>query len=71
MLADYERLRDHFGGVAVARLEGRRCSGCHLDLSTSEFEQLVATRDGRAPRAIVLAESARSAVPAIAACPAP
>ena len=29
----YERLRARFGGVAVARLEGARCSGCHLDLS--------------------------------------
>jgi len=36
MLARYERLRTRLGGVAVGRLEGARCSGCHLDLSTAE-----------------------------------
>jgi hypothetical protein len=46
VLADYERLRKHFGGVAVAHLDGRKCSGCHLDLSTSEFEQVRATPPG-------------------------
>jgi len=46
VLADYERRRARQGGVAVARLEGRRCSGCHLDLSTSEFEQVRATPPG-------------------------
>lgn len=40
VLADYESRRAHFGGVAVGTLEGKRCSGCHLDLSTSEFEQV-------------------------------
>ena len=40
VLADYERRRAHHGGVAVAQLEGRRCTGCHLDLSTSELEQI-------------------------------
>ena len=38
VLADYERRRKHHGGVAVAQLDGRSCSGCHLDLSTSELE---------------------------------
>ena len=33
-LERYERLRARLGGVAVARLDGSRCSGCHLDLST-------------------------------------
>lgn len=46
VLADYERHRKHFGGVAVAHLEGRKCSGCNLDLSTSEFEQVRATPPG-------------------------
>ena len=27
-----------FGGVAVAKLDGSRCSGCHLDLSRSELD---------------------------------
>jgi predicted nucleic acid-binding Zn-ribbon protein len=38
--ADYESRRGHFGGVAVARLNGKTCSGCHLDLSTSDVEQV-------------------------------
>jgi predicted nucleic acid-binding Zn-ribbon protein len=38
--ADYESRRAHFGGVAVARLNGKTCSGCHLDLSTSDVEQV-------------------------------
>jgi predicted nucleic acid-binding Zn-ribbon protein len=46
VLADYERRRARFGGVAVAHLEGRRCSGCHLDLSTSELEQVRSTPPG-------------------------
>lgn len=46
VLSDYERRRAHHGGVAVARLEGRRCSGCHLDLSTGEYEQVRATSPG-------------------------
>ena len=46
ILADYERRRAHHGGVAVAQLDGRRCSGCHLDLSTSELEQVRATPPG-------------------------
>jgi predicted nucleic acid-binding Zn-ribbon protein len=46
VLADYEQRRRHHGGVAVAHLEGRTCSGCHLDLSTSEFEQVRATPPG-------------------------
>jgi predicted nucleic acid-binding Zn-ribbon protein len=33
----YEQLRARFGGVAIARLEGSRCGGCHLDLSTTEL----------------------------------
>ena len=36
----YERLRARNGGVAVARLEGSRCSGCNLDLSTAEVSEL-------------------------------
>ena len=43
VLADYERRRDHFHGVAISKVEGRRCGGCRMDLSTSEYEQLVAT----------------------------
>lgn len=45
-LGDYERRRAHHGGIAVAHLEGRMCSGCRLDLSTSELEQVRATPPG-------------------------
>lgn len=34
----YERVRKQFGGVAVARLEGSHCSGCHMDLSPRELD---------------------------------
>jgi predicted nucleic acid-binding Zn-ribbon protein len=43
VLADYASRRDHFHGVAISKVEGRRCGGCRLDLSTSEYEQLVAS----------------------------
>lgn len=40
--ARYDRLRGHLG-VAVSRLVGHRCDGCHLDLSPAEVDQLKAT----------------------------
>jgi hypothetical protein len=46
ILADYERRRSRFGGVAVAKLDGRRCGGCHLDLSTFELDAVKATPPG-------------------------
>lgn len=46
VLADYEHRRARLGGVAVARLEGNRCGGCHLDLSTKELGEIRATSDG-------------------------
>jgi predicted nucleic acid-binding Zn-ribbon protein len=38
MLATYERLRIRLGGVAVARLEGGHCLGCHLALPATEID---------------------------------
>jgi predicted nucleic acid-binding Zn-ribbon protein len=46
LLERYERLRTRFGGVAVARLEGTRCGGCHLDLSRSELDAVKAVGAG-------------------------
>jgi uncharacterized protein len=46
VLARYERLRERMGGVAVARLEGSRCGGCHLDLSTAELDTVKAVGSG-------------------------
>jgi hypothetical protein len=40
LLARYERLRERLGGVAVARLTGGRCDGCHLSLSAMELDRI-------------------------------
>ncbi len=45
-LAAYDRGRSHHGGVAVAALDGKRCSGCHLDLSPAELDQVKAVPAG-------------------------
>ncbi|MGI9646407.1 MAG: zinc ribbon domain-containing protein [Ilumatobacteraceae bacterium] len=37
VLAQYEQVRSKLG-VAVAKLDSRRCSGCHLDLSAAEVD---------------------------------
>lgn len=37
VMTRYDRLRAHLG-VAVARLVGHRCDGCHLDLSPAEVD---------------------------------
>jgi uncharacterized protein len=42
----YAQLRARFGGVAIARLEGSRCGGCHLDLSTTELADVRAVPAG-------------------------
>ncbi|MGH9106707.1 MAG: zinc ribbon domain-containing protein [Acidimicrobiales bacterium] len=40
LLAVYERLRSRLGGVAVARLVGSRCDGCHLSLPAVELDRI-------------------------------
>jgi hypothetical protein len=40
LLEQYEGLRARLGGVGAARLEGGRCTGCHLSLSATELDQL-------------------------------
>lgn len=45
-LAEYAERRRRQGGVAVATLDGKTCSGCHLDLSTSELEAVRQTPEG-------------------------
>lgn len=39
-LALYDRLRPRLGGVAVARLVGSHCDGCHLTLPATEIDRL-------------------------------
>jgi predicted nucleic acid-binding Zn-ribbon protein len=38
--ATYDRLRARLGGVAVARLVGSRCDGCHLTLPAMELDRI-------------------------------
>jgi uncharacterized protein len=45
VLARYDGLRAQLG-VAIARLVGSRCDGCHLDLSALELERVRAAPDG-------------------------
>ncbi len=40
LLAEYSRLRSQLGGVAVARLVGANCGGCHLTLSAVAIDQI-------------------------------
>lgn len=40
LLATYEALRKRLGGIGAARLDGNRCSGCHLALSASELDRV-------------------------------
>jgi predicted nucleic acid-binding Zn-ribbon protein len=48
-IAAYDRARQHFDGVAIARLDGHRCHGCHLDLSPAEMDQVKGTPEGSVP----------------------
>lgn len=45
----YESRRPAFKGVAVAKLQGTRCTGCHLDLSRVEIEALWAVPHDELP----------------------
>jgi hypothetical protein len=38
--AEYDRLRSQLGGVAIARLVGSTCQGCHLALSAVEVDRI-------------------------------
>lgn len=40
LLARYEKLRGRLQGVGVARLDGHKCTGCHLTLPGAEVEQV-------------------------------
>lgn len=37
---EYDRLRKKYGGVAIARLMGSTCQGCHLALSAVEVDRI-------------------------------
>jgi predicted nucleic acid-binding Zn-ribbon protein len=38
--SEYDRLRKQLGGVAIARLVGSTCQGCHLGLSAVEVDRI-------------------------------
>lgn len=40
LLAEYETLRPQLGGIAIARLVGGSCGGCHLALSAVEVDRI-------------------------------
>ena len=40
LLAEYESLRGQLGGIAVARLHGARCEGCHLEMPSAQLAAL-------------------------------
>jgi predicted nucleic acid-binding Zn-ribbon protein len=40
LVAEYERLRPAMGGVAVAKLVGATCQGCHLSLAAAEVDEI-------------------------------
>jgi predicted nucleic acid-binding Zn-ribbon protein len=40
VIKQYDGLRDSLGGVAVARLEQGSCRGCHIKLSSVEFDRI-------------------------------
>ena len=40
LLAEYDQLRAQAGGIAVARLVGSSCGGCHLSLSAVEIDRI-------------------------------
>jgi predicted nucleic acid-binding Zn-ribbon protein len=46
LLDTYERLRARLGGVAVARLEGGHCLGCHLALPATEVDAVRRAPEG-------------------------
>jgi predicted nucleic acid-binding Zn-ribbon protein len=40
LLAEYEKLRGHLGGIGVARVVHGTCAGCNLHLSATELDRI-------------------------------
>jgi predicted nucleic acid-binding Zn-ribbon protein len=49
LLQEYESLRGALGGVAIARLSGNRCEGCHLTLSAVDVDRIRRAPDDEVP----------------------
>ena len=54
LLAEYDELRKRSGGIAIARLVGGSCGGCHLSLSAVDVDRIkkLAARGARALRGV-------------------
>ncbi|GAA2246767.1 C4-type zinc ribbon domain-containing protein [Rarobacter faecitabidus] len=52
LMIEYEKLRDQLGGLGAARLEGRMCSGCRIQLGPVDLSHINAA----APDAVVHCE---------------
>jgi predicted nucleic acid-binding Zn-ribbon protein len=42
LLAQYQRLREHNGGIGAAALVGKRCMGCRRELAPSDLNAIKA-----------------------------
>jgi predicted nucleic acid-binding Zn-ribbon protein len=42
LLAQYQRLREHNGGIGAAALVGKRCMGCRMELAPSDLNAIKA-----------------------------
>ncbi|TDW23645.1 zinc ribbon domain-containing protein [Kribbella kalugense] len=40
LIAQYQRLREHNGGIGAAPLVGKRCMGCRMELAPSDLNQI-------------------------------
>ena len=52
LVALYEKLRDHHGGVGAAALRGSQCLGCHMTLNPADLRRI----ESAAPDAVVRCE---------------
>ncbi len=52
LLAQYQRLREHNGGIGAAPLVGKRCMGCRMELAPSDLNLIKAA----APDAVLRCE---------------
>jgi predicted nucleic acid-binding Zn-ribbon protein len=55
LLALYEKVREHAGGIGAARLRARRCEGCNMELNPTDIGRF---RDA-APEAVLRCEECR------------
>ncbi|MGA8852051.1 MAG: C4-type zinc ribbon domain-containing protein [Aeromicrobium sp.] len=50
LLALYEKVRAHKGGVGAAALRARRCEGCQLEVNSADLRDLAAAPEGEVLR---------------------